>query len=276
MNSDFSIIEKNGVKLISADCINALGPYRAYFSTGFGGVSDMPGGCSMNLAMFKNCPNDTRANQEENFRRFADACGFPLERLSLHREVHEPGIAVVTRADIPWNIFDRAAYGEADGQVTADREVALFVYAADCCTILLADAGREVSGATHCGWRNSVNGTPEALIDAFRKLGGRPEHAVAAIGPAICKRHYDVDAEAAERFRARGFDDCLEPREDSPGRFRIDLPEINRRLLIRLGVPEDGIHVAPWCTWSASDLRLPSYRRDKGLNAMLGGVIFHQ
>ena len=274
MNSDYSVIDRNGVTLISVDCINRLGNYRAYYSTGFGGVSDMPGGCTMNLSMFKKCPNDTFDNVRRNFRIFADAAGFPLQSLSLNREVHEPGVRTVTKAGLPEDIFDRSAYGTADAQVTADPDVALFVYAADCCTVMLVDPVREVSGTTHCGWRNSLNGTIEAFLGAFRSCGGDPSAATAVIGPSICREHYSVDAETAARFTAAGFAAELDE-ENSQGRFPIDLPAVNRKILARQGISPDRIHVMPWCTWEASDLRLPSYRRDNGLNAMFGGVLYH-
>ncbi len=274
MNADFSIVERNGVRLISVDCLNRLGPYRAYYSTGFGGVSDMPGDCTMNLSLFKRCPNDTFENVKRNFEIFAGACGFPLERISLHREVHEPNMSVMTAADLPTDVFDRTQYGESDGQVTADPAVALFVYAADCCTVMLADPVREVSGTTHCGWRNSVNGTIPAFLDTFRRSGGRAEDAVAVIGPSICKDHYNLDEEAADLFRKGGFGDALGER-NGQGRYPVDLPEINRRLLVREGLKPEQVYIMPWCTWEATDLRLPSYRRDGGLNAMLGGVIYH-
>lgn len=274
MSAGFSIIEREGVRLISVDCINRLGNYRAYYSTGFGGVSEMPGGCTMNLAMFKNCRNDCFENARENFSRFARACGFPLERMSLHRQVHEPGVTAVTAADIPADVFDREAYGTSDAQVTVDRAVALFVYAADCCTILLVDPVGEVSGTAHCGWRNSLNGTIPALVREFERLGGRPERSVAALGPCICAEHYSVDAEAAERFEQQGFGGWLGALTQN-GRRHIDLAGINRRQLESLGLPPENIHAAPWCTWEGGGLALPSYRRDGGLNAMLGGVLYH-
>ena len=274
MNTDFSITERNGVKLISVDCINRLGNYRAYYSTGFGGVSSMPVKCSMNLSMFKRCENDTFENVQQNFRIFSEACGFPLEHISLHREVHAPGMCTVTAADIPADIFDRSAYGEADGQVTADPSVALFVYAGDCCTIMLVDPVHEVSGTTHCGWRNSVNGTIPAFIAAFESCGGVVEQSVAVLGPSICRNHYNVSEEAANQFISLGFASELGDR-DAQNRYPIDLPEINRKLLMRQGLQASQIHVMPWCTWEAEDLRLPSYRRDHALNGMLGGVLYH-
>ncbi len=274
MNADFSIVDINGVRLISVDCINRLGSYRAYYSTGFGGVSSMPGGCSMNLSMFKRCPNDTFENVKQNFALFSKACGFSLDRMSLHREVHSPGMRVVTAADIPADVFDRTAYGEADGQVTADKTVALFVYAADCCTIMLADAENEVSGTTHCGWRNSANGTIPAFLSAFQACGGSLKSAVAVIGPSICKNHYSIDGEAAKIFSDLGFAGQLGVKNEQD-RYPVDLPEINRITLMRLGMDASQIHVMPWCTWEDREMRLPSYRRDKGLNGALGGILFH-
>lgn len=273
--NDFSIIDRNGVKLISVDCINRLGNYRAYYSTGFGGVSDMPGGCSMNLSMFKACRNDTFDHVKENFRIFSEACGFPLARISLHRETHAPNVAVVSASRIPEDIFDRCSYGEADGQVTADKSVALFVYAADCCTIMLVDPVHEVSGTTHCGWRNSINGTISSFVSAFQRCGGDLGSSIAVLGPSICRDHYSIDEEAAGRFREQGFGLQI-GQKNSQDRFPVDLAEINRIQLQKQGLDKDQIHVMPWCTWEETVLRLPSYRRDHGMNAMLGGVLFHK
>lgn len=274
MSEAFSIVERKGVKLISVDCISRLGSYHAYYSTGFGGVSDMPGGCTMNLSMFKNCRNDTFDNVKRNFSIFSDACGFPLSRMSLHRETHEPTVSVVSSSDIPKDVFDRSLYGMSDGQVTKDRSVALFVYAADCCTIMLVDPVHEVIGTTHCGWRNSANGTIDAFLSAFRQCGGTPGSAVAVIGPSICREHYSVDEDTAQLFIRLGYGPQIGERNEQ-GRYPIDLPAINTLQLQENGLDPGMIHVMPWCTWEADDLRLPSYRRDNGLNAMLGGILFH-
>lgn len=274
-DTGFSIVERNGVTLISVDCINRLGKYRAYYSTGWGGVSDMPGGCTMNLSLYKNCVNDTFENAKENFLRFADACGFELDRMSIHPEVHGSDIAVVRREDIPQDVFDRKAYQPYDGQVSTDKEVALVVYAGDCNTILLADPVHEVHAATHCGWRNNLNGTVAHFLERFRACGGDPETSVLAIGPSISRYYYDLDREMVEPFARAGFSDCLEKNERN-GRWFIDLKEITRRQLAASGMPADRIFIAPWCTFSSTELRLPSYRRDRGLNANLGGVLFYR
>lgn len=272
-NNSFSIISCGDVRLISVDCINQATDYRAYYSTGFGGVSDMPGGCSMNLSMFKKCPNDNFENVKENFRIFADACGFDLHSMSLHREVHESHVAVVVKEDLPTDPFDREQYTAADGQVTRDQDIALFVYSGDCSTFLLVDPINRVHAATHCGWRNSLNGTLQNFIFQFMLQGGELKNATIVQGPGISKYYYDVDEQAAAIFFARGYADCLE-RNETNGRWFIDLAAINEKQLISLGFSKEQIHTAPYCTSSSTDLRLPSYRRDKGSNANMGGVIF--
>lgn len=267
----FSLTERNGVKLISADCINATGKYRAYYSTGFGGVSDMPYGCTMNLSIFKDCVNDTFDNVRRNFALFADACGFPLNRISIVHEVHGNRILHTDLSTVPRDVFDRELCLDADGQVTTSRDIALFAYAADCVTILMADPVHEVSGTVHCGWRNSVNETIPRFAAAFREAGGDPGTAVAALGPAICPKHFTVDEAAAEQFFAIGLGSFL---KENNRRWNIDLPAIDRELLLREGLKSENVHIAPWCTYE-NELRLPSYERDHRLNASLGGVLFH-
>lgn len=273
MNSGFSVIDVNGIKLISVDCINRTGKFKAYYSTGIGGASDMPGNFTMNLSMFKRCANDTFEKVMTNFQLFADCCGFPIESISLHREVHENRTVAVSREDLPDDVFDRSAYEEADGQVTSDDRVSLFVYAGDCCTIMMADPQSGVFGTVHCGWKNSVNGTIPEFVRMFREQGGDVGSAIAAIGPSICREHYDLDMKSAEQFYKLGFGPDLEY-DIEKNRWKVDLPAINRKLLQTEGVPEDSIYTAPWCTYEGGELCLPSYRRDKGLNGMMGGVIF--
>ena len=273
MNKDFSLVEKTGMLLISADCINRHCDYRLFFSTGFGGVSQMPGGCTVNLSMFKRCENDTFENVQENFKRFASACEFRLEDMSLHREVHESNVVRVTRKDLPSDVFDRSQYGAADGQVTTDSSIALFGYAGDCTIIFMVDPVNEVSGMTHCGYKNNLNGTISNYVREFVAAGGNLKNVIAVQGPSVSKYCFDVGKSFAEEFEEMGFGDCLAPGAD-PERFYIDLPEIVNRQLQHEGLEKEQIHIAPWCTFSSWGLKLPSHRRDKGLNANLGGVLF--
>ena len=60
---------------------------------------------------------------------------------------------------------DEPAVVEADGQVTARKNVALGMFAADCLPVLMADAEAGVIGAAHCGRRGLQNGVIGATVE---------------------------------------------------------------------------------------------------------------
>lgn len=271
-NNGFSIVERNGVKLISVDCIRQTGKYEAYYSTGYGGVSNVPGHCSMNLSLFKNFSCDTFENVRKNFALFAEACKVQLSTMSLNKEVHGNHIVKVDKNTLPEDFFDRSLYIEADGQVTDDPDVSLFVYAADCPTIMIVDPVNSISGVTHCGWRNSANGTIKSFITKFKEIGGKIENAIVAMGPSICSKHYDVTYDAACMFFQLGFSDFLKYKSEN-NKWAINLSGINQALIEQEGIKNSQIHIAPWCNYCDQELFLPSHRRDGNENASFGGVL---
>ena len=115
--------------------------------------------------------------------------------VTLH-QVHGCEVVTVTG---PVADADRA---RADGMVTATRGVALGILAADCAPLLFADARAGVIGAAHAGWRGALYGVGPATVAAMALLGARREAIVAAIGPCIAARSYEVDDAFAARFTA--------------------------------------------------------------------------
>lgn len=142
---------------------------------------------------------------------------------------------------------------EADGLVSASRDLVLAVTVADCVPIFLWDRYARGFGVVHSGWK----GTGIAL-DAVRLLeenyGVVPADLKACIGPAIGPCCYEVDAERARVFREEWGEDAALVRE---GRSYLDLPGTNRRLLEKAGVAR--VDAADRCTCCSPDLG--SYRR---------------
>lgn len=101
---------------------------------------------------------------------------------------------------------DGPGAGEADALVTTTRGVAVGVYVADCLPVLLADAGAGVVAAVHAGRPGLLAGVVEAAVDAAVAAGARPDHLVAALGPCIAGRSYEVPeqmrADAARQIPA--------------------------------------------------------------------------
>ena len=185
----------------------------------------------------------------ENRARIAATLG--VETLVSLHQVHSDRVAPVTG---PW----QGSRPEADAMVTDRPGIGLAVLTADCAPVLLADREAGVVGAAHAGWKGALSGVLEAVIDAMVALGAGREAIVAAVGPAISQRAYEVGPEFVERF----FDE-----DPAYGRFfaggqggraMFDLPGFCLHRLREAGVAE-----AAWtghCTYG-DEARFYSYRR---------------
>lgn len=96
-----------------------------------------------------------------------------------------------------WEGFLRSP--EADGHITAERGIALCTTVADCVPVFMAHHSGTVA-ILHSGWR----GTAAKIIHEGIRAFGR--HAIPAdeirvhLGPAICGRCYEVDADTREQL----------------------------------------------------------------------------
>lgn len=167
-----------------------------------------------------------------------------VERVQFMRQVHGASVAAIDSA-----AGDDVA--DVDALVTATRGLAIAVLVADCVPVALV--GRDAVGVVHAGRRGVVGGVVAAAVAEMRRLdGGR---LVAALGPSICGRCYEVPeamqaevvavAPAARATTAGG----------TPG---LDLPAAVRRQLADAGVEVEDRPAA--CT--REDARYFSHRRD--------------
>jgi YfiH family protein len=159
----------------------------------------------------------------------------------------------------------------ADAMVTDRPDVALGIVTADCAPVLFADQRVGVVAAAHAGWRGAVAGVIEATIAAMARLGATPATTVAAIGPCIRQRSYEVGADLRDIVLAH------EPachRFFVPGRrearWQFDLPGYCAARLAAAGVRSVEIIDADT---AADEARFFSHRR-RTLSG--GGPIGHQ
>lgn len=184
----------------------------------------------------------------ENRRRIAEHLGGQA-LVSLH-QVHSADVIRVTEA---WDA-DRP---RADAMVTDRSGIALGVLTADCAPVLFVDREAKVIGAAHAGWKGALAGVLEATVEAMQALGAERERIVAAIGPVISQRAYEVGPDFVERF----LND-----EPENGRFfaggqgdraMFDLPGYCLSSLRGAGVTAEW---TGYCTFS-DPVRFFSYRR---------------
>lgn len=155
------------------------------------------------------------------------------------------------------DLGDRCAEGDALVSNGAGKSIG--IRTADCVPILLVDARLRAVAAIHAGWRgtsaNIVGRTVERLIELFRT---NPDDVYAAIGPAIGACCYQVAHDVAVQF-TNVLPGLV---GDGEGRVLLDLPEVNRRLLLAAGVPGAQIYGSGLCTFCNFD-DFFSYRRDR-------------
>lgn len=251
--------------MITVSALNDLGRIRHGFFTRDGGVSDGIYG-SLNCGFgSKDDPERVR----ENRARAMAMLDQPPEALISVYQSHTPDVVVVeerTHGDAP----------VADAMVTRVPGLALGILTADCAPVLFADETAGVIGAAHAGWRGAVGGVVDATIEAMERLGADRARMVAAIGPCIAQRSYEVGPEfPAPILALNAADRDLFSPSPRAGHFLFDLPGYVTRRLARAGV---GTKVRTPCDTCREEGRFFSYRRatlrgegdyGRGLSAIL-------
>lgn len=238
--------------LLQARTLSSQPGIRHGFFTREGGVSDglyasLNGGTGS---------NDMRERVAENRKRMAAALGCTPENFLTAHQIHSPEVVV---AEGPWPQHQRP---KADAIVTRTPQLSIGVTTADCGPVLFADAQARVIGAAHAGWRGALTGVIEATVAAMEKLGAQKRNIVAALGPMISQKNYEVGDDLIARFEAEdaanGKFFIPSPR---PGHAMFDLPGYVVARLARSGIACDNLAL---CTY-ADPARFYSYRRSTHL-----------
>jgi len=197
--------------------------------------------------------SDDRAHVHENRGRVADALGLRHDRLVFPYQVHSPDVWLIEAATLLSEV------PKADAVVTALPGLAIAISIADCGPVLFADAEAGVIGAAHAGWKGAFGGVLDATVAAMVSQGARRERIVAAVGPTISQRAYEVGPEFVDRFV---LDDAGNARFFKPSEraehAMFDLPGYILARLRRAGI--ERAENLDLCTYS-DEARFFSYRR---------------
>ena len=210
------------------------------FSTRLGGVSQGPFE-SMNLGYNR---GDNPDNVTANYKIFTEALGIDMNRMVFGSQTHTTNLIRVTSDDCGKGINKPVNWHNIDGLATNDKEVYLSTLYADCSSIYFVDPVNKAVALSHAGWRGTLNNMAAATVEFMNsEFGTKPADLVIAIGPSIHNCCFEVGYDVAEFFKNlpdKFIDNCIT--QYSPGgsrgivKFRINLQEITRRMLIDAGV----------------------------------------
>ncbi|MEC4986101.1 MAG: peptidoglycan editing factor PgeF [Oscillatoria sp. PMC 1068.18] len=206
------------------------------------------------------------------------------------KQVH--GNAVLTPTEIETEIASKTEeiYAPGDGIITNKSLESVWVASADCTPILIADRVTGKVAGVHAGWRGTAQKIVPVAIARFLSFGSSREDLLVAMGPAIAGEVYQVsetvaaeigasiipqtDANDKEKMLiqlAELADSPLFP-DSQPGKVKIDVRRINQIQLEQLGLRNEQMAIAPFCTYQQPE-HFFSYRRSKQKKVQWSGIV---
>lgn len=246
------ICQKNNLKYIAFQNLENTNMVKHCITTRLGGVST---GVYAELNM-----SFTRGEEKEkvlqNYDIVCDALDFDKNSFVLCHQTHTTNIRVVTENDRGMGVTKQSIIKDTDGLITNISGIQLTVFSADCTPILLLDPVNKAVGAIHAGWRGTVNSIAQKAIEKMTEnYGTNPKDVIAGIGPSIGQCCFQVDEPVVKEFRQKlYFANDVIINDTVPERYKIDLWETNKRILINCGVLEKNIELSNICTMCHTDL----------------------
>jgi YfiH family protein len=206
--------------------------------------------------------------QADDWKPVADAFGIAPDRMVTVNQVHGVGILRIDGSN-----YRSARSLDADAMITRERGIAIGVETADCVPILLVDPASPAVAAVHAGWRSTVQRIVQKAVESMAaEFGSDASRIIAAIGPAICGKCYEVDEPVMGPVRTAFpyWKEVASPRGQD--KWSLDLGRLNRRELIEAGLPPVNIYSFGLCTSCNPDL-FYSFRREGRTGRMLSVVM---
>ena len=265
------ITAENGVVYLKSNKLKA----RHGFATRIGGVSKNEHTKSLNLAFGR---GDERETVLQNLSLFADAVGFDVGKIVSVSQIHSVDVRIVSETDAGEGYFGEEGFA-CDGYVTNTSGITLGIKTADCVPILMEArdkmGGVLAVGAVHAGWRGSVGKIATECVKKLSAFGASPENIRVCIGPAICGECYVVREDfynsVTEALGERDTKKFVLPTAES-GVWTCDLREMNRELLLSVGVLAENIEMSRECTCCNPD-KYFSHRYTGGKRGTMLSVI---
>ncbi|KUO60719.1 MAG: hypothetical protein APF84_16055 [Gracilibacter sp. BRH_c7a] len=234
------------------------------FSTRGGGESKEPY-LALNLALHV---NDNEEDVLRNRNIFLAEFDMESENCVTAQQVHGTEINIVLNKDKGRGMKDIAtAFSQCDGLLTQES-IGMLSFYADCVPLYFFNPEIGIVGIAHAGWKGTANKIASKAIQEIKLAGGLVEDTLVGIGPCIKECCYEVDVNVASFFKSFHNPHILQQHQD---KYKLNLAEANKEVLISEGVPNENIVISDLCTACNPNLFF-SYRRD-GLTGRMGAFI---
>lgn len=180
-----------------------------------------------------------RADVEKNRKKFLERNGLTLGDCVFTSLVHGVDVAIVGERD-------REKIVEADGLITGDKHVALWMMTGDCLPVVFYEPSKNILGLAHLGWRGVDKNLAQIMVKRLVELGCESEKTKVWIGPGVRKETYWKYGEGIDSFKQsvniKRWESFLESK--SKGELALDLVGFVKQQLVEEGVPIENIEVS--------------------------------
>lgn len=257
--------------LLQFDSFNMQKGIHHFCTTRKGGVSK-GSFSSFNLGNFS---DDSPTAINENRVILSHMWYMDISDFIVPHQTHSSHVMVIDEAFMKYSPSEKieALYG-VDASVTHLKNIFLCATTADCVPVLLFDKSKQIIAAIHAGWKGIVGGIIENTIVKMKEVyNSKPSDIIAAIGPSISEKNYEVGEELINKFNDAGFDlsSCSSVNPQT-NKWHIDLKLIVRNELVRLGVSPQQVEVSTLCTYDESKLFFSARRQSIVSGRMLTGI----
>lgn len=268
MQCGFKLNKSGELAFLTIPGFTETGLVNHCFSTRLGGVSS--GRLKwLNLGFSK---GEDKVIVSKNYELLCSTVGINYKDLVASDQVHGDVIYVANEHDRGKGITKTSDIKQVDAIITNKRKVPIITYYADCVPLFFLDTVNKAIGLCHSGWRGTIKQigrkTAEKMFEVF---GTTPKNLLVGIGPSVGQCCYEVDELVIEQL-TKSFSywrDLVKPQSNE--RWRLDLWETNKRMLLEVGVKSENITLSGLCTACHSNL-FYSYRKE-GATGSLASII---
>jgi YfiH family protein len=156
---------------------------------------------SLNVALDS---GDSDKSVLKNREKIAAVFETKISNMIMLNQQHGTKVHVIDSKNLDEYKFknpEQSLSNKGDSIITNQKGVLIGVSTADCAPILLCDLKEKYIGVIHAGWKGAIGKIIENTIEKMKSL--KCKDIVAAIGPCLQKRYFEVDYEIIDQVDKR-------------------------------------------------------------------------
>lgn len=209
------------------------------------------------------------SDQPENKSKLAQYLQIKKENLIFPKQTHTNCVAEISETSL-------LPFEDTDALICTAPGICIAVQTADCVPVLLYDPKEKVIAAVHAGWRGTVKKILAVAIQKMQKNGSEPKNIIAAIGPSISQKNYEVGPEVISEVKKHIPLAENTFQNNNNGKFLLDLWKANYQFLRQAGLPERNIQILGECSYANKGKYYSARREGDDTGRLVSGIMVNE